>query len=424
MTINATARVPLASARGRSAPASPIRKLMPFANAARARGVHIHHLNIGQPDFATPAPIREAIAHFDHQTIAYAPSQGLPEAVRAWGAYYAKACGVAIPDEQLLVTAGGSEAIVFALMAVADQGDEVLVFDPSYTNYSGFAAMSGVTLNALMLRPDNGYALPPEETISAAVTDKTRAILFCNPNNPTGAAYGEADLRRLLDVCERRGLFLIVDEVYRELVFDGRPQTSLLRITGAMERGILVDSVSKRFNACGMRVGCLSSANEEVMSAALRFAQARLAAPTVEQLALVPLLSDPLPYTAPLAGAYERRRDAAVAALSSIPGVTGSTPQGAFYSIVGLPVDDGEDFARWMLEHFEQDGETTMVAPLEGFYVTPGHGRSEARLAFVLDEARLARAIGVLGAGLAAYTTARTRARGAGRERTGVQVAL
>jgi len=411
VTINATPRMPAASARGRSAPASPIRKLMPFADAARARGVHIHHLNIGQPDFATPAPIRDAIAHFDHQTIAYAPSQGVPEAVRAWGSYYSAACGVAVPDEQLLVTAGGSEAIVFAMMTVADQGDEIVVFDPSYTNYCGFAAMAGISLRAVMLRPDDGYALPPAEAIAAAVTGRTRAILFCNPNNPTGATYGEADLRRLLDVCEERNIFLIVDEVYRELVFDGRPQTSLFQIPGARARGIVVDSVSKRFNACGARVGCLSSANEEVMGAALRFAQARLAAPTVEQLALVPVLNDPLPYTAPLAGAYERRRDAALAALSALPGVTGSRPQGAFYSILSLPVDDGEDFARWMLEHFEQDGETTMVAPLEGFYVTPGYGRSEVRLAFVLDEERIGRAVRVLGAGLEAYRA--TGARGA-----------
>jgi len=409
VTINAIPRLPVVSMRGRMAPASPIRKLMPFATAAKARGVHIHHLNIGQPDFATPAPIRDEIRGFDHQTIAYAPSQGLPEAVRAWGSYYARACGVAVPDEQLLVTAGGSEAIIFAIMAVADPGDEILVFDPSYTNYIGFAGMAGVSARAVMLRPDDGYALPSAETIAAAVTDRTRAILFCNPNNPTGAVYSEADLRLLLDVCAQRGLFLIVDEVYRELVFDGRPQTSLLSIPGAMERAIVVDSVSKRFNACGARIGCLTSANEEVMGAALRFAQARLAAPTVEQLALVPLLSDPLPYTAPLAGAYERRRDAALAALAALPDVTGSRPQGAFYSILTLPVADGEDFARWMLEHFALDGETVMVAPLEGFYVTPGHGRSEVRLAFVLDEERIARAAHVLGAGLEAYKAAAAR---------------
>ncbi len=410
---------PAASARGRLAPASPIRKLMPFANAAKARGVHVHHLNIGQPDFATPAPVRDAIAAFDHRTVAYAPSQGLPEAVRAWGAYYRHACGIDVPDEQLLVTVGGSEALVFAVMAVADPGDEILVFDPSYTNYAGFAALAGVELRALMLRPDDGYALPPADVIAAAVTERTKAILFCNPNNPTGAVYGEDDVRRLLDVAERKGIVLIVDEVYRELVFDGLPRTTVLAIPGAMERVILADSVSKRFNACGARVGCLSTANEELMGAALRFAQARLSAPTVEQLALIPLLSDPLSYTATLAAEYESRRDAALDALAAIPGLTYSRPRGAFYTILGLPVADGEDFARWMLSDFALDGETVMVAPLEGFFVTPGHGRNEVRLAFVLDEERLGRAVRVLGEGLAAYAKSEgsAAAKGAGVSR-------
>ena len=412
MTINATPRLPVASARGRTAPASPIRKLMPYANAAAARGVHIHHLNIGQPDLATPAPIRAAINGFDRQTVAYAPSQGLPEAVAAWASYYRQACGAALPAEQLLVTAGGSEAIVFAMMAVADPSEEILVFDPSYTNYSGFAAIAGATLRALMLQPSNGYALPPAADVAAALTPRTRAILLCNPNNPTGAVYDERDLRMLLDVAEAKGIFLIVDEVYRELVFDGLPQTTVLSVPGAMHRTILVDSVSKRFNACGARIGCLSSANEEVMGAALRFAQSRLAAPTVEQLALVPLLSDPLSYTSTLAAEYSRRRDAALAALQTLPGVTYSRPHGAFYIILGLPVVDADDFARWMLEEFSLDGETTMVAPLEGFYVTPGHGANEARLAFVLNEERLARAVRILGAGLDRYK-ARTGTRSA-----------
>jgi len=401
--IDATPRQPAASTRGRLAPASPIRKLMPSAHAAMARGIRIHHLNIGQPDFATPEPIRAAITGFAGQTVAYAPSQGLPEAIAAWAAYYRQACGVELPAEQVLVTAGGSEAGVFAMMAVADPGDEILVFDPSYTNYCGFAVMAGVTLRSLLLQSANGYALPPAATIAAAITPRTRAIVLCNPGNPTGAVYAERDVRMLLDVAEHKGIALIVDEVYREFVFDGLPRTSVLAIPGAMGRTVLIDSVSKRFNACGARIGCLSSANEEIMSAALRFAQARLSAPVVEQLALVPLLSDPLRYTATLAAAYERRRDAVLAALSALPCITHSRPHGAFYLILGLPVADGEDFARWMLEHFSVDGETVMVAPLEGFYVTPGHGTNEVRLAFVLDEERLARAVRILGAGLEEY---------------------
>src|ERR687883_1699736 len=352
--IDATPRLPAASRRGRAAPASPIRKLMPAAHAVMARGIRIHHLNIGQPDFATPEPIRAAITGFALQTVAYAPSQGLPEAITAWTTYYRQTCGVALPAEQVLVTAGGSEAGIFAMMAVADPGDEILVFDPSYTNYCGFAVMAGVTLRSLLLQAADGYALPPAATIAAAITPRTRAIVLCNPSNPTGAVYDERDVRMLLDVAEHKGIALIVDEVYREIVFDG-------------------------------------------------FAQARLSAPAVEQLALVPLLSDPLPYTATLAAEYERRRDAVLAALSALPGITHSRPHGAFYLILGLPVADGEDFARWMLEHFSVDGETVMVAPLEGFYVMPGHGRNAVRLAFVLDEERLARAVRILGAGLEAY---------------------
>ena len=403
MTSATTPRVPPASARGRSAPASPIRKLMPLANAARERGVHVHHLNIGQPDFETPGRIRTAITGFDRLTLAYAPSQGLPECIAGWASYYQQTCGVDIPADQLLVTAGGSEAIVFAMMATADPGDEILVFDPSYTNYCGFAAMAGVSLRPMMLRPSDGYALPAADEIAATITPRTRAVLLCNPNNPTGAVYSSADLRNLLEIVEQRDIVLIVDEVYRELVFDGLPLTSVLSIPGAMERTVLVDSVSKRFNACGARVGCLTTANSETMAAALHFAQARLSAPTVEQLALVPMLSDPLGYTSSLASQYERRRDSALAALRLIPGVTFSRPHGAFYIIAGLPIPDGEDFARWMLEHFAVDGETTMVAPLEGFYVTPNRGGNEVRIAFVLDEDRIARAIRILGVGLQQY---------------------
>src|ERR687883_258718 len=254
--IDATPRLPAASRRGRAAPASPIRKLMPAAHAVMARGIRIHHLNIGQPDFATPEPIRAAITGFALQTVAYAPSQGLPEAITAWTTYYRQTCGVALPAEQVLVTAGGSEAGIFAMMAVADPGDEILVFDPSYTNYCGFAVMAGVTLRSLLLQAADGYALPPAATIAAAITPRTRAIVLCNPSNPTGAVYDERDVRMLLDVAEHKGIALIVDEVYRELVFDGLPQTSVLAIPGAMERTVLIDSVSKRFNACGSRVGC------------------------------------------------------------------------------------------------------------------------------------------------------------------------
>jgi aspartate aminotransferase len=376
--------------------------LAPLAVAAQARGVHVYHLNIGQPDFETPAAIKQAIHAFAEPTIAYAPSQGLPAVLRAWRLYYA-GWGMDLDESQLIVTVGGSEAIVLAMMCAADPGDEVIVFDPSYTNYCGFAAAAAVALSSIALDPATGFHLPPAEVLEAAISPRTRAILVCNPNNPTGSVYTAGELRTVLDVAVRHNLFVIADEVYREFVFDGHTYTGMLTLPGAAERVILVDSVSKRFNACGARIGCLASYNADVMRAALHLAQARLCAPTVEQLSVVPLLEDAAPYTAPLAAAYQRRRDAAVAALRAIPGVRFTTPEGAFYMIVELPVDDAERFARWLLEDFSDAGETVMVAPLRGFYVTPGRGTRAVRLAFVLEEAALARAIAVLGHALAVY---------------------
>jgi aspartate aminotransferase len=308
-----------------------------------------------------------------------------------------------LDESQMIVTVGGSEAIVLAMMCVADPGDEIIVFDPSYTNYCGFATAAAATLVPIALDAATAFHLPPAEVLEAAISSRTRAMLVCNPNNPTGSVYSEAELRTVLAVAARHGLFVIADEVYREFVFDGRTHTGMLTLPGAAERTILVDSVSKRFNACGARVGCLASYHREVMQAALHLAQARLSAPTVEQLAMVPLLEHAAAYTQALAGAYQRRRDAAVAALAAIPGVRFTIPEGAFYMILDLPVDDAERFARWLLEEFSDEGESVMVAPLRGFYATPGRGAQAVRLAFVLAEAALVRAIEILGRGLAAY---------------------
>ena len=405
MTADIRRTLPAVSHRGLTAPASPIRKLTPYAVAAAARGTHIFGLNIGQPDFATPEAARSAIADFDQPIISYAPSQGMRPTIAAWSSYFQKACNALVPEDNIVVTVGGSEAIMFAFMAVADPGDEILVFDPSYTNYCGFAAVAGINLLPLMRQPDSHYALPSNDVISSVLTEKTKAILLCNPDNPTGAVYSRSELERLLDIAESHNIFLIVDEVYRELVFDGLAPTSILHIPGAMSRCILVDSVSKRFNACGARIGCLTTSHPDILRAVLHFAQARLSAPTVEQLAMVPLLSDPLPYTLPLASQYESRRDAALDALSGIQGVTYSRPQGAFYIILQLPVENAEHFAQWMLESFVADGQTTMMAPLEGFYVTPGYGRQEVRLAFVLAEDKIRRAVGIIDKGLQMYRT-------------------
>jgi aspartate aminotransferase len=293
------------------------------------------------------------------------------------------------------------------MLCVADAGDEVLVFDPSYTNYCGFAASAGVVLVPITLEAEQGFHPPVGEALeaafAAAVTSRTRALLICNPNNPTGSVYTTRELTELLALAARHNLFVIADEVYREFVFDRHTHTSMLTLEGAAERVVMVDSVSKRFNACGARIGCLASHHRAFMAAALRLAQARLAAPTIEQLAMIPLLENAQPYTKPLAAAYQRRRDAAVAALGRIPGIRFNTPEGAFYMIVELPVDDAERFARWLLADYSEDSETVMVAPLRGFYVTPGRGTRSVRLAFVLGEADLARAIEILGHALSVY---------------------
>lgn len=398
----ASAGTVAASRRVANAPASPIRKLSPFADAARAKGIVVHQLNIGQPDFPTPEPILEFIRRFDNRVLAYAPSQGLPEARTAWSRYY-RAQGLDIPAERILVTIGGSEALQLAIAAVADPGDNVLVFEPTYTNYCGFAAATSVLLKPIPLDAEAAYALPAFTLIEQAIDPRTRAILLCNPNNPTGSVYDRQTLQSFVALAEEHGIFLIVDEVYREFVYDGLEQTNIVSLAPSSPNIIMVDSVSKRFNACGARVGALTTVNEQVFQGAIRLAQARLSAPTVEQLAVVPLLSDPLPYTRQLVADYTRRRDTAMQYLRAIPDVRYSEPQGAFYMVLRLPIDDSESFARWLLESFSDQGETVFVAPMPGFYVSQGMGGNEVRLAFVLDETRLARAADLLRIGVRQY---------------------
>jgi aspartate aminotransferase len=393
-----------ASKRARLAPASPIRKLSPFADAAKARGITVHHLNIGQPDFPTPPQILEGITGFDGKVLAYAPSQGLPEARAAWSDYYA-AHGMNVPAEQIIVTTGGSEAILFAIAAVADPGDNVLVFEPTYTNYCGFAAAVSVELKAVSLDAQRGYVLPSMDEIAEAIDPRTRAILLCNPNNPTGSVYDRPTVEAFLALAERKGIYLIVDEVYREFLYDDAIEfANVLAIAPRSQNVIMVDSTSKRFNVCGARVGCLTSPNAAILDGVLRLAQARLSVASVEQLAVMPLLRDPLPYTTWLVGEYRKRRDAALQYVRQIPGVRYSEPEGAFYMIVRLPVDDSETFARWMLESFSSNGETVFVAPMPGFYVSDGKGTDEVRLAFVLEETRLARAAQLLRLGVEEYS--------------------
>jgi len=391
-----------ASARAREALPSPIRKLTPLADRAKAQGVHIYHLNIGQPDILTPAALMRGIREYDAPILPYAPSQGLSETIDAWREYYAHH-GIELERNQLLVTTGGSEALLFGMMAVADPGDEIIVFEPTYANYFGFAGMSSIHIVPVAVKPEEGYHLPPVEQIEQRITPRTRALLFCSPENPTGTVYSYDELEVLSDIALRHGLFLISDETYREIVFDGPRDMSMMKVAATAGQTIVVDSVSKRFSATGMRVGCLISRNHEVTTAALRMAMARLSTPTIEQMAVVPLLENPTAYTTWLRGVYQSRRDATYTAVRAIPGVSVARPEGAFYVMIQLPVPDSQAFARWLLTDFERDGETVMVAPGPGFYVGKGRGASEVRLAFVLAEEHLRRAIPLLEEALAAY---------------------
>jgi aspartate aminotransferase len=391
-----------ASARAREALPSPIRKLTPLADRARAEGVRIYHLNIGQPDLSMPDALAAGIREYDSLLLPYAPSQGIPETIDAWRQYYAQ-YDIPVEYDDLLVTTGGSEALLFTMLAVADPGDEIIVFEPSYPNYFGFARMGDIRIVPVTLSSENGYHLHSVEEIEAKITPRTRAIIVTSPGNPTGTVFSYDELRQISDLVQRRGLFLISDETYREIVFDGDRTMSALKIPETLQQTIVVDSVSKRFSATGARIGCIASKHQGVMSGVLRFAQARLSAPTVEQRAVVPLLQNPRPITDPLAETYRRRCDVVYDALRQVPGAQARRPEGAFYLFAGLPVDDGESFARWLLTDFRLDGETLMIAPGDGFYTTPGLGRQEVRIAFVLEETALARAMSILREALDAY---------------------
>jgi aspartate aminotransferase len=383
-------------------PASPIRKLVPFAERARARGVHIYHLNIGQPDIETPAEMLRAYQGYDASILAYGHSAGLREYREALAGYY-HGHGIEVTADDILVTTGGSEAILFALMAVCQPGDNVLVPEPFYTNYYGFAVMAGVDVRPIPTRGEDGFHLPPRTVIEARIDERTRAVLFSTPGNPTGTVYTRGEFMMLRDLALEHGLFLIADEVYREFAYDDEIPTSLFHLDGIEDRAILVDSISKRFSACGARVGCFVTRNRELFETVLRFGQARLCPPTVDQIAAQAALQAPPSYMEGVRREYRQRRDVLVEALRQIPGVRCPSPAGAFYLMAALPVDDAEAFCTWMLESFQLDGRSVMLAPGNGFYLTPGAGTREARVAYVLCREDLVDAVRVLGAGLAAY---------------------
>ena len=395
--------MPHLSARAGRVPPSPIRKLVPLADRAKHEGKKIYYLNIGQPDIPTPEEFLEGFRNAP-KILAYSPSQGLEGALEALIRYY-HGFGIKLEPEELIVTVGGSEAVTFAMLTTMDPGDEILIPEPFYGPYNGYAEIANVKIVPLTTQAVEGFHLPPREEIEAKITSKTRAILITNPGNPTGVVYGREELELLGEIALKHDLFLISDEVYREFVYDGLEHTSILQLPGLEEHAILVDSISKRFSACGARIGTLASRNRKVMAAALKLAQTRLSPPTAGQLGLIHYLSSPAypEKTLEMIEEFRRRRDLLYEELLKIPGVFCIKPQGAFYIMAQLPVADAEAFTRWLLTEFERDGETVMLAPGAGFYKTPGLGQSEARIAYVLNVEDLKRALWLLGEALAEY---------------------
>ncbi len=383
---------------------SPIRKLVPLAEQAKKRGLEVIHMNIGQPDIKTPKAFKQAINDFDLDVIAYSFSQGEPELIRTISDYYRR-YDMEYEEDEILITNGGSEALIFAIYAVADAGDEILVPEPFYTNYNGFSKPANVNVVPITTKSEEAFRLPPKEEIEKLITDKTKAILFSNPGNPTGAIYGPEELRMLAEIAKEHELYLIADEVYREFVYDGMEYVSMGNIEGVQDRVIIVDSISKRFSACGARIGSLASKNKELMASILKLCQARLCVPTLEQVGAMELYKMDPGYFTGVKEEYDKRRMIVYEGVNRIDGVMCKKPRGAFYVIVDLPVDDADDFARWMLAEFSYEGATLMVAPAAGFYATEGLGKNQIRLAYVLEEDKLKTGIAVLEKALEAYNS-------------------
>jgi aspartate aminotransferase len=392
------------SERARNTPPSPIRKLAHLANKAKKSGVHVYHLNIGQPDIESPKEFFDGLALFKQKVVAYEQSQGNESLCVAWSKYINRTLRLNTTPEQFLITMGASEALVFLFMTCCDPGDEIIVFDPTYANYLGFASIAGVHLVPVLSNMENNFAVPAQGEIEKRITPRTRAILACSPNNPTGTVCTKEELRFLYDICEANNLFLIVDETYREFVYDDLEPLSMLQLVPDSERVIVVDSLSKRFSLCGARIGCLLTCNEEILAATLKIAQARLAAPTIEQHASAYMLEHIRDgYLEGVRDEFKARRDALYGALKGIPGVAIHKPQGAFYSVVQLPVDNAESFAAFLLSQFSYKMRTTFIAPAAGFYMQDGQGTQQARFAYVLNRNAIEEAIEALAAGLRQY---------------------
>jgi aspartate aminotransferase len=397
-----TRRAPALSRRAHEMPASPIRKLAPLAEAAKARGTRVLHLNIGQPDIETPSCIRDRLRQIDSRVLEYSPSTGTPEFIRSLERYYERRLGLKLATNQILATTGGSEAILFAFMACANEGDDIIVVEPYYANYKAFATMAGLNLVPVTSRGRDGFHLPPLPVWERALTPRTRLVILCNPSNPTGTVYTREEVEMVAAFCREHGLFLISDEVYREFVYDDRPAISALELDGMDELVVVVDSLSKRYSACGIRLGSLVTRNAEIYDACLRMAQGRLSPPGLAQFIAVGAETLGDDYTRDVVAEYRRRRDALYEGLRSISGVELAPPEGAFYCMPRLPVADAEDFCIWLLSEFQHNGATVMLAPANGFYASP-LGKSEVRIAYVLKEEDLREAVEVLRVALEQY---------------------
>ncbi len=394
--------MPKLSEKGLTMPASPIRKLVPYSEQAKKKGIKVYHLNIGQPDIETPHEVFDAIKNINFKVLEYSHSAGI-ESYRRHLADYYKKYDIHITINNVLITTGGSEAIVFAMMSCFDPGDELIIPEPFYANYNGFAHTSGVVIKPIPSYIENGFALPSIDEFEKLITPKTRAILICNPNNPTGCLYSKEELYALHDLVLKHDLFLFADEVYREFCYDGKSHFSILNIEGLEKNAVVIDSVSKRFSMCGARIGVLITRNEDLLQTALKFAQARLSPPTFGQIAAEAALKVKENYFLNVKKEYLQRRNTLVDLLNEIPGVTCPTPGGAFYAIAKLPIDDCDKFCQWLLESFSYKNETVMLAPATGFYATTGLGKDEVRLAYVLNINELIKAINCLKVALEQY---------------------
>ncbi len=394
--------MPKISVKAHDMPASPIRKLVPYAEAAYKKGRTVYHLNIGQPDIHTPETAISAVRVADLTVIEYSHSAGFQSYRDKLANYYQKN-DIRVNSEDIIITTGGSEALIFGFMSTCDPGDEVIIPEPFYANYNGFAVMAGLNVIPVTADIQTGFALPPIEEIEKKISDKTKAIVICNPGNPTGYLYSKEELMKLRDIVKKHDLFLFADEVYREFCYDGAVPFSVMNLEGIENNVIMIDSVSKRYSMCGARIGALISKNREVMAAALKFAQARLSPPTIEQIASEAALDTPQSYFDEVVAEYVERRNITVDGLNRIPGVFCPKPSGAFYCVAEFPVDSTEKFCQWLLEEYDYEGETVMMAPASGFYSTPGLGLKEARIAYVLKKESLEKAVRILEEALKVY---------------------